>query len=186
MMILLSVFCIGCKKKIHCPEFPANLNYFPYYIGQELKFTNMQQNIRSFVITNKENSKAKVFNEDCPDCLCSPISSFKTNQNQDLLEIIYAYISISVLDEKIVPSAMMSFDFSFLMKNNVPFRDNLGVNLLSKLKKPILYSEIETYLPDTVLIEKENNIGVTKVVIVKGKGLVSYTTADGEEWKLVE
>jgi len=50
------------------------------------------------------------------------------------------------------------------------------------------YTIIDTtkYLNDIIIIENENNKTIKKVVIVKDKGLVSYTTADGEEWKLVE
>ena len=188
IILLLSLFCIGCKKKTHCPEFPVNLDYFPYYIGQELEFMNLQQDIRSFVVTDKKTSNAKVFDKGSPDCSCFPSSSFSTNQNQNLLKIVQARTSINIPieDEKIVISAMMYFDFDFVMTNNYPFHESVGVNLLSKLKKPILFTDVETYLPDTALLENENNMSITKMVIVKGKGLISYTTADGEEWKLVE
>jgi proline dehydrogenase len=52
--------------------------------------------------------------------------------------------------------------------------------------KPILHTEASNYLNDTLSVENENNKSVKKIIIVKNKGIVSYTTADGKEWKLVE
>ena len=84
IIVLLSIFCIGCKT--HCPEFPANLNYFPYYEGQELKFINSQHNIQSFMVSSKNDSKAHSFGWNCK-CVCGAVSGFRTNENQDSLSL---------------------------------------------------------------------------------------------------
>ena len=88
------MFCIGCSKESDYPKFPADLNYFPYSKGQELKFTNSLCDICNFEIIDKSNDKVTSFNSDCTDCFCAPSSSFKTNKNQDLIEISANILSL--------------------------------------------------------------------------------------------
>jgi hypothetical protein len=175
IIVLLSIFCIGCE--IHCPEFPANLNYFPYYEGQELKFTNLQHDIKSFTIAKKANSKANSFGGNCK-CECFLYSMFNTDSNKDTVSI---RSEININGRENVGSVYI----------NCYIEDNQWKNeLLStgvKLPdKKTSYDEISKYLEDTIILENENNQIVKKIVIIKGKGLVSYTRADGEEWNLVE
>jgi len=172
-IIIISLLFIGMGCKIHCPEFPANLNYFPYYKGQELRFTNSQQDIQNFIISSKNDSKAYSFAWNCK-CDCDINSIFNIyHQKNDYLNIIGGLY----IESEIVSSIMVSCNI-----NNSEYLSRI----LSFEDKKIFYDEIYKYLEDTIIIENENNQIVKKVVIVKGKGLVSYTTADGEEWKLVE
>jgi len=173
---LLSIFLMGCKT--HCPEFPANLNYFPYHSGQELKFVNTQGVVRNFTIVNKENSKSESLEWNCK-CICEAYSSFKTNENQDSLSIRETYLRFYD-GEKYVSFLEIGFGFH----HSYLYGESLTKRL--DLEKPAPYNEIYKYLQDTIVIENDNNQLVKKIVVVKGKGLVSYTTADGEEWNLVE
>jgi len=175
IIILLLFVLLGCKT--HCPEFPANLNYFPYYEGQELKFTNSKQNIRIFIVSYKEDSKAYSFAWNCK-CDCSAESGFHTTESQDSLSIKAAFFRFS--GEKYISSVDIGFRFQYSYMYGDDLRITLGI------EKSVPYDELYKYLEDTIIIENENNQLVKKVVIVKGKGLVSYTTADGEEWELVE
>jgi len=165
------LFCVGCRK--HCHEFPANLNYFPYQNGQELKFTNSQYNFKNFIIASKKNTKAYSFAWNCK-CECDIFSRFSINENQDSLSIKEAFLRLGGGGEYI-SSIYIDFQFQY---------DYLTKEL--DVGKLVPYDEIYKYIDDTIVIENENNQIVKKIVIVKGKGLISYTTADGEEWKLVE
>ena len=174
IIVLLSIFCIGCKKK-DCPAFPDNLNYFPYYQGKELKFSNSKNDICSFLIAETFNSKAEKFEWNCK-CSCEASSAFHTNQNQDSLKID---CSLTILGNDASSVELRCwFGYSYI------YSDSFGKVLSSGQKIP--YKELTKHLSDTISIENKNNKLVRKIVIIKNKGLVSYSTADGEEWKLVE
>ena len=163
--------------KIHCPEFPAELNYFPYYEGQELQFINSQRNIQSFTITNKENSESEVFGQNCK-CLCYIFTYFNINSLSDSLSM-RCEINIDGREN------VWGINIDCHIEDNLRNKELLSIGVELPDNK-ISYDEIDKYLEDTIIIENKNNKTVTKIVFVKNKGLVSYTTADGEEWKLVE
>jgi len=172
----LLILCIGCKKT-YCPGFPIDLNYFPYSKNQELKFVNSQQNIRNFIVYNNENSQPWSYDWNCK-CACDAVSLFKLHPNPDTLGIYLSSISgmIGLSGGEEVSKISISFIFS-------------SSESLSKILyegKSISYKEVGKYFSDTISMENEDNKIITKVVIAKGKGLLSYTTADGEEWKLVD
>ena len=165
IIVFLSVFCLNCQ--IHCPEFPNNLNYFPYYEGQELNFINSQQTIHTFVISNKYNSTPDFFSHNCK-CECNIETKFNIYSNQDSLSMDGGIYITGRKDASYVSVSCFGLRKYILERKSVP------------------YDKLSKYLEDTIVIEDENNKVITKIVIVNGKGLVSYTTADGEEWKLVE
>ena len=181
IVVLIAILGLGCYKKTHCPEFPANLNYFPYNDGQELKFINSQHNMRTHTIAQIEKSKDHICKQtdkcQC-ECTCDTYSEFRTNFNQDSL-YMYAIFWISGEGKENASKVNVRYLFSnFFCSDNfekILFEGNI-----------IPRKDILKYLKDTIVIENENNQIVKKIVIVKGKGLISYTTADGEEWKLVE
>jgi len=164
IVVLLSTY--GCQK-IHCPAFPTDLNYFPYTEGQNLKFANFQHDIHSFITTKKYNSKGEAFEWNCK-CVCVIESQFRASDNQGLdIQACLSFIGRSTASNG-------SLDF------NISSGENFFIKLFQD--KEIPYKEIGKHLSDTIFGVN----GIAKVVIVKGKGLVSYTTVDGEEWKLVE
>lgn len=177
ILVLLSILSIGCYKNAHCPRFPTDLNYFPYYELQELKFTNSQQNSHTFTIAQIEKSKDYICKQTdkcrC-ECNCGAYSEFRTNYNSDMLDI-YANFWIYGEGEKNVYKVHMIFRFVNDYFEKTLFEGNT-----------VSRKDIGKYLEDTIVIENADNQIVKKIVIAKGKGLVSYTTADGEEWKLVE
>jgi len=175
IIVLMSIFCIGCKT--HCPKFPANLNYFPYHNGQELKFTNSQHNIQNFIISSKNDSKAYSFAWNCK-CECVAGTEFYTSKNQDSLSIKEAFLRFCGGEY----TSSIDIGFYFQYRN---LYDGYLTKVLD-IEKPVPYNEIYKYLEDTIIIENDNNKIVKKVIVVKDKGLVSYTTTDGEEWNLVE
>ena len=165
-IIVLLAFCMGCKEK-HCPAFPANLNYFPYYKGQELEFTNLQNDICIFVISDKDNSKE--------------YSTSRTNKATCSAES-YANLSkdsLTLACKIRIGGGVPSVFIDCFIKNN-----KLEELLFKQVNIPRTcpYNKISEHLSDTIFIENENNKLIQKIVIVKDKGLVSYTTVDGEKW----
>ncbi len=178
VIILLAVVCTGCKE-IYCPEFPENLNYFPYQNGQELKFANTQGDIRSFTIISKENSIPESFPYNCK-CACAVFTQFKTNPNQDNVSI---ECRVDISGREKVGQIYIQNDISNTHLTEFLYKDadvrEFGITF-KNLK------EIEKHLEDTISLENENNQIIKKMVFVKNKGLFSYTTVDGEEWNLIE
>ncbi|MCK9562685.1 MAG: hypothetical protein M0R02_08190 [Bacteroidales bacterium] len=178
IIVLFSFFCVGCQE-IDCPHFPDNLNYFPYVNGQELKFTNNQSDIHSFTIISKENSIPESFSSNCK-CACDVYTKIAMISNEDSMRI-ECWINISSRQ-----------DIHFIRMGS--FIDNTQITeFLSKeieLKQFKLtfkdYNKISKYLEDTILLENENNQFITKMVFIKNKGLVSYTTVNGEEWNVID
>jgi hypothetical protein len=175
IIVLLSIF--GCRT--HCPEFPTNLNYFPYYEGQELNFVNSKKDIQSFTISYKDNSKANSFGYFCK-CVCGASSVFHTDENQDSLSIV---CNIDIDDagrgSDITTSSIAIrcyFKYSYKFDDYLAKRFDFG--------KSVHYNEIYKYVEDTITLETEDGMIVKKIVIVKDKGLVSYTKVDGEVWML--
>jgi len=177
--ILLSIFSIGCKKT-HCPAFPVEFAnaYFPYSKNQELKFTNSQQEIRGFIIRSAENSGSWSYEWNC-NCECVATSSFEMYLKSDSSGVDYWLDGlIGIYGKEGDPIDVIHISFGILSSE--------CLTKTLEIEEPVLITEISKYLEDTIIIEKENNKIIKRVVIVKEKGLVSYTTADGEEWKLVE
>jgi hypothetical protein len=173
-LVLASIFCTGCNKT-HCPSFPDNLNYFPYYQGQKLKFSNSQNDICSFTIARKFNSKSEDLEWNCK-CSCEGSSMFRTHQNQDSLKIDCNLI--------IYGTDASSVDLNCYFHYSYHYSDYFTKELWSGQKIP--YSDLTKRLSDTISIESKNNLLVKKIMIIKDRGLVSYTTSDGEEWILIE
>jgi hypothetical protein len=81
IFILLSIVCFSCKR-IYCPAFPAELDYFPYSKGQELFFSNSHDTL-CFVIIYQKKSDAS--NYDCNStCDCDIFSTFTFNNSVSL------------------------------------------------------------------------------------------------------
>ena len=168
------MFCVACSSK-SCPELPANFNYFPYYEGQELIFTNLKNNTRTLnvfygKIDHYDSWRNGIYHKG--NCCEYTMSLILQGTERMICDVS---VSGSVGKVRNVRVCIM---LSKELHNN----DYLEI----KIEANCAYKKLSKYLEDTIIIENENNKLVKKVVIVKGKGLVSYTTADGEEWNLVE
>ena len=183
IITLLSLFCIGCYTKVKCPGFPNDLNIFPYYENQKLKFINSQQDFRDFIPYQIRQQKPFTCKtplnhpHEC-ECTCSSYSELRAYFVQNTIGV-YAMCWLSGEGRNGFYAIEVDFSFSYDTHS-----DNFTKTLFEGNTIP--HKDIGKYVEDTICIENENNKSVTKIVVVKGKGLVSYTTADGEEWKLVE
>jgi len=169
-IVFLSILFIDCRRERICPGFPDELNYFPYYKNQKLNFVNSQQDIRCFTIFLVENTTDS---ESFGGGICSDsYSQFETSINQELLQM-----RSMIYFSRGNPVFTILIDFCF---NKEYLKEILYKG------KEIPIEEVCKYLNDTISVEKEDNKIIKKVIIAKGKGVISYTTADGEEWNLVE
>lgn len=171
LIILLSVFCIECNRTEPCPSCLSDLNYFPYIKGQNLKFINYQNDTLIYTITDEQIYEDASATRSGKDNYCLSDALFKINSNQGTLNRCGINVQGSLNKAWSV---------------HVHVRFNSKILEIELLEKSCTYKKLSKYLKDTIVIENEDNQLVKKVVIIKGKGLVSYTTADGEEWKLVE
>jgi len=170
------VFFLGCYKKTDCPGFPANLNYFPYTLGQYLDFVNSLQDTSTFIIFEKVKTVDYTVYFSRPGFKppCNTTMHFHMASNKEKKEI-----SGGFLIDGGGPGIINFAEIVILFE-----KDIFKKVIIEDVK--ISYNEIENYLTDTLSIENMVNKTVKKVVIVKGEGIVSYTTADGEEWKLLD
>ena len=174
----MAIVCFGCKET-YCPGFPKSINYFPYNKNQKITFVNSQHEESSYKIISCENSESWSYKWNCK-CACEAESTFLMNQIQDSLDVNYISVHgmIIISGGESVTDIEMSVRFS-------DFSSEYFTKTLYEGEK-IFHTKIDKFFADTISIENNNNKLFKKVVIVKDKGLVSYTTADGEEWKLVE
>ena len=169
------MICIGCGRNLNC-VFPNNLNHFPYRNDQILKFINTQSDTCSFTISNSIE-----YVDGCSHT-CSMRLHADINSNQNGMTMISEIL--------IWGDAKKVWDLSiniYLIKSQF---NNESFSIISIQtehgQKKYKYNDISKLIGDIVTIENENNKIIKKIVVVNGKGIVSYTTADGEEWKLVE
>ena len=161
IVILLSILGIGCKK-IHCPAFPVEFvnTYLPYYEEKSLSFFYNNDTLSS-VVSRIHTSKEEFYSKNC-DCSCSADYYFLTDNN--LLSCDIAFDEAGYYGYLHIKANAISF-----------YKDFKDINLFT--------TNDYTVFGDTIFL---NNVDGGEARVVKGKGLVSYTTADGEEWKLVE
>jgi hypothetical protein len=190
ILILIAIccaFCFSCNKKIHCPALHHNLYYFPYYNNQVLKYSNSHQDIDTFIIGQTDKTKKYVCEETdkcrC-ECGCDMYAEFRThNALENNVTFIYGMLYASGVGEE--AGFISSINLDVQLYHNLNYSSNKFKKTLFKDKK-ISYNDINKYIGDTIIIENTDNEFIHKIAIVKDKGLVSYTTADGEEWKLEE
>ena len=161
VIVLLFIFCFGCKKT-YCPAFPVELAniYFPYYEKKVLSFSDNNET-HTYQINDIYLSKEESYSKRC-DCSCGANYYFETENSQ-----LYGEISIGE-NSSFVLFTLKINSFAFYKEYN-------NINVFSVNDYSVL--------GDTITL---NNRDGQTAILIKGKGLVSYTTADGEEWKLVE
>jgi len=179
-LVLLSIICIGCMRTKPCPSCLSDLNYFPYEKGQYLKFINLQSDTLVYIITYKE-----IYDDD-----------FATkggiyNKGNFCVSYINIYIESLKDVKKIGCGVSVSGSLEEVWNVDAGIRFSIENDTSDFLTKELItnncsYKKVNKYLNDIIIMKNNNNKLVKKVVIVKNKGLVSYTTADGEEWKLAE
>lgn len=176
IIIYLAFIIYGCKD-IQCPGYPEKVNYFPYEKEQEIKFTNTQNEVNSFIIFNTQKTDPFSFSWNCK-CVCGASSFFSTYENNDSLRID---ASCDIVGERkdLCSSLDLRFDFIYSYHYKDYFFKTINIG------KKVPFDEIYKYINDTIYLENENNINFKKLVLVRNKGIVSYTTSDGEVWILV-
>ena len=149
----------GCKDT-HCPAFPAHLvDYYPYHIGDILKFTNPANDTIAVKINNVETSGKESFAWNCK-CACGfnhhyTAEGIGTSKFQIGGSIYGSDNSISIWSKL---ADVYNFDNLYFTK------ENINPHAL----------ENSHIFGDTVVLEYTEAVGFNKVFIVKGEGLVEF------------
>ena len=162
----------GCSKT-HCPAFPAHLvDYYPYHVGDVLKFTNPANDTIAVKIISVETSKENSFGFGC-DCACG-FSHYFTAEGIDTLKFLIGG-GISGSDNSLLMSCRLSDFYNFY--DVLYFR------------KESIYPhapEVNKILGDTLILEKVDARGFDKAVIVKGEGVIEFFDIENNcIWKKV-
>jgi len=186
VLFFFAIICIGCERTEPCPSVLSDLNYFPYIKGQSLKFINSQNDTLIYAITNEEIFDSGFATRgggiNSMGNYCTSMALFEINSTQDTAAMDCEIGVDGSLDK------VWSFALRVYLRKNQYNNERLEIiPIQSKHSgKKVKYNEISNYVNDTLTLEDENNKIVKKVIIVKNKGIVSYTTADGEKWGLAE
>lgn len=173
----LALIIYGCKD-IQCHGYPENANYFPYEKEQEIKFSNSKNEVKSLIIYNTIKTDSYSFDWNCK-CVCNASVYFITHENADSISITGLCNIIGGRGD----ISFLHFNVDLSFSNPSHYSDKFYKKLNPEKKVPI--NEFYKYLPDTIYLENENNITFKELVLVRNKGIVSFTTADGEIWNSV-
>lgn len=157
---ILLLLC-GCRD-IHCPAFPERLlAYMPYEKGDFLKFKNLDNVTLAFKIKDTYASGPSSFDWNCK-CACISDAGFETEIN-DLYSL---RISSSTLI--LSKPYLASIGFSFYDANSKS--DGFAMEVKGN---PYL-NESNSFFGDSIVLNEEENERISKVIIVKGKGIVEF------------
>jgi hypothetical protein len=146
-----------------------------------LIFTNSQLDTQYFKIERRENSKSESLAWNC-HCECAVYSLFTATTTPDIFDI---RCDIKVGGADFAKNIAINCTLNFQnYDESQSYKEYLSEQIIPD--KKFLYEETSKYLKDTIFLKKENNKMVIKMAIVKNKGLISFTTADGKEWILAE
>lgn len=172
-VILLTVISIlflnGCEKV--CSGFPDEYaGYLPYSYNQQIKFNNNKDTI-TFQIYHFHLSISNKIST-CGMCECGyPINGF----NAAPLEKDFFFEELSVENKIINPNLMSSYIRFIYDKTEFSPNDCFEQN-----------NSIDSET-DTIIINNLKPTRISKVIIVKGKGIISfYDITTNSEWKLIE
>ncbi len=171
LLITTILLLKGCGKQF-CPGFPDEYaDYLPYTDGQKIVFANKNNDTVAFQIYDFYQSEYNEISM-CDMCECGlPMLAF--HATPITRELFFEEISIEI--ELINPK---------LLKSYVRFKYDE-----TKLSPDDCFGETNSIesATDTIIVNKSNPTRISKVLIIKGKGLASfYDITTNSEWKLIE
>ena len=175
IIILISVVIagVGCRDT-HCPAFPLHLvDYFPYHIGDVLKFTNPENDTVSLKIYSVETSGESSFAWNCA-CSCGFSHSFKAEE----MDTFGFQIEGSILggDNYIAMSCNLS-DYYYYSDNLFFSKENVNPHV----------PESSHIFGDTLIVEYNEAGRFNQAIVVKGEGLIEFfDLKDNYTWKKVK
>ncbi|MCL2028760.1 MAG: hypothetical protein FWG79_09800 [Bacteroidales bacterium] len=160
----------SCGKK--CIGFPEHLvDYYPYKVGDTLRFENSDKDTLSFFMWEYYWIKETTYGA-CSKCECNdPIGLyFQTREGNDSISI-GGWIEVFIKQEETILSCW----FTYIYVNGMNASDNF-----SKMENTqnAFNSNHASLFGDTVTLFNENAIRINRVVIVKGEGIVEFFDAE--------
>jgi len=166
MKVFLSVFILlllfGCRD-IQCPAFPEKLlAYFPYENEDLIKFKNPDNDTLAFTVKNTSASGPNSYGWNCK-CSCGSEAYFETEPNDKYSLQMNGGMNLS--------------NDPFLTNIGCVFYDGDSINdqfaWVVTDKNP--YSkDNSSFFGDSIILVKEENSRISKVIIVEGKGIVEF------------
>lgn len=168
ILLLVMEMMGGCGK--HCPGFPDEyVDYFPYTEGETVKFTNADNDTIAFEVTGVLQVKEHKIST-CGMCECDPPAVFLSLEPTIKDSFIGKVAVVIDLSED---SKAMSFYFGFFYNKEI-FEPNSDY---------LTYTIPINTLQDTVIIDEPNPKRISKLTLVKGKGIISfYDIINQSEW----
>ena len=166
----------GCKDT-HCPAFPPHLvDYYPYRIGDVLKFSNPENDTMSLKINFVETSDKFSFGWNCK-CSCEFAHSFQT-EIDPLTPPGWMYLEGRIYgseDDRM--SIMCHINDSHIGDHLYLDKKNINPHV----------PESSHIFGDTLSMEDVKARRFNKVVIVKGEGIIEFYDLEGNYiWKKVK
>lgn len=159
-LIALLLLC-SCRD-IQCPAFPEKLlAYFPYEKEDLLKFKNHENDTLVFRVTDSYASGPNSFSWNCK-CACSSDAGFETETND--------HYSLRISSRTLILSKpyLASIGFSFYDA------DSKSDGFAMEVKGNPYLKENNSFFGDSIVIDKEENERISKVIIVEGKGIIEF------------
>ncbi|HET6557773.1 MAG TPA: hypothetical protein VFG54_10700 [Prolixibacteraceae bacterium] len=159
-LILIALY--GCRD-IQCPAFPEKLlAYMPYEKEDLIKFKNFTNDTLTFTVTENWASGPSSFGWNCK-CSCISEASYETDINHKHSLKLNGGVNIS--------------NDSYLTNIGCVFNDGDSITDQFSLKvtsKNPYSKDNSSFFGDSIVIDKEENERISKVIIVEGKGIVAF------------
>jgi hypothetical protein len=153
LMAGIALLAYSCSE--HCPAFPAYyMDYFPYRTGDILRFANEKQDTLSFTVTKQSSTGSSSIDWNC-DCACEAYHGFLAELNDTLC------FGGSINGDGYFIDLFCTFN------RNDEFS-------LAKYDTNLFELQNEDVLGRIITLENSNPTQISKLVIVKGKGVTEF------------
>ena len=176
-LIIFVIVLSTCNKD--CIKFDRDLlTWIPYNIGDEIYFTNQNNDTLTFII-----NEADIYDDEsycrCEKCECVSYASFSTAVNIE--DFINGEISVIENNIKIMSFGIRVGDsngYHSLSGSNI-FNDTISYSINN-----VTYNEVLLFEVDTILQPKHE---IWKIIVANNYGVIKfYDRYTGHEWTLVE
>ena len=175
IIITIVVMASASCGKTYCPAFPPHLmDYYPYHVGDILKFTNSANDTIAMKVNSVDTSVEESFGFGC-DCACGFYHNFTTEIDPLLLEQIFM-------------SGGMYGDEDYI-RIAFGIADPHNGNEFYLIKEDInpFAPENSNIFGDTLIFENDKATKYNKITIVKGEGAIEFFDPKNNcTWKKVK
>ena len=172
-LILSSTIFIGCKDR-YCPGFPDELtDILPYTPGQTIRFVNENGNCKSWIIRGVYQQRPEEYTW-CEKCSCGDATTYnaKLKGGKDSLYGVDTILNITIYSSLTVDSLTVGARVEYAHYHSADFRCG----------QTFFDNGIDTI----ILTSISDSSYYDSLVIVRGVGLTSFCTSNGEKYSLLD